>query len=299
MFIIQSGRVEIQTMRNNQTSTLGVLGPGSMFGEMALIDRAPRSATAVAEEKTTCLEISQMLFQKNLNAIPKWMRSFFSIIVERLRIANSKTTTVSEVDIRRQIVLLVNSALKGLSPDRLGEISCTWKLLVSDIALMLQVPEDTVDQVLHRIITAHLASSKLSDDGLRLFIVPDRDQFQEFANYCAARLRENHGKALPEEFSRQQAHHMELLRYIQIVMQDELWPQDIDLQILDLRFRELNQADLKDYDTELKTLKTEGVYDSRLQSDGSTVYSFHKEIITDLIRSQERLEAYEQVETAE
>ncbi|HPA72406.1 MAG TPA: cyclic nucleotide-binding domain-containing protein, partial [Spirochaetota bacterium] len=47
-YFIQSGRVKIVKIVNNTEKTLDVLKPGDVFGEMAILENSPRSATAIA-----------------------------------------------------------------------------------------------------------------------------------------------------------------------------------------------------------------------------------------------------------
>ncbi|MDP2400476.1 MAG: cyclic nucleotide-binding domain-containing protein, partial [Actinomycetota bacterium] len=58
-YLILEGRVEI--LRDNQS--LGAFGPGDFFGEMSLLDHAPRSATIRALEPATCLMLSSWDFK--------------------------------------------------------------------------------------------------------------------------------------------------------------------------------------------------------------------------------------------
>ena len=51
MYIIKSGVVDIhQTSKNGMSQNLATLGEGDFFGEMALLDEAPRAASAVAQD---------------------------------------------------------------------------------------------------------------------------------------------------------------------------------------------------------------------------------------------------------
>lgn len=62
MFIIVTGRVEISCQENNIKHTLTTLKQFDYFGEMALLDDNPRSATATALEKTICLSLNREAF---------------------------------------------------------------------------------------------------------------------------------------------------------------------------------------------------------------------------------------------
>lgn len=57
MYIIYSGRVDLMLERaeGGGETSLANFGPGDFFGEMALIDGAPRSAAAIAAEDNTRL----------------------------------------------------------------------------------------------------------------------------------------------------------------------------------------------------------------------------------------------------
>ncbi len=64
LYIVDSGEVRISAVvGQNQARTLATIGPGDYFGEMAVLDSAPRSATATAETatKTTFLARDKFL----------------------------------------------------------------------------------------------------------------------------------------------------------------------------------------------------------------------------------------------
>ncbi len=53
-YIIESGEVEILVQRDGQLIQIGTRGPGSLLGEMAIIDDKPRTATVRALEDCDC-----------------------------------------------------------------------------------------------------------------------------------------------------------------------------------------------------------------------------------------------------
>lgn len=57
MYVVQSGAVRISKRVGGQDKLLAVLGPGEFFGEMAILNGKPRTATATATEPTRCLVI--------------------------------------------------------------------------------------------------------------------------------------------------------------------------------------------------------------------------------------------------
>ena len=66
-YIILNGTVEVwKNYKSPQQDLLAVCGPGESFGELALIDDYPRSATIVAQVSTTLLVITRRDFRKVL-----------------------------------------------------------------------------------------------------------------------------------------------------------------------------------------------------------------------------------------
>jgi CRP-like cAMP-binding protein len=62
MYVIQSGRVRVVKSVGGRSLALAVLGPGDFFGEMALLEGQPRSATAVVAEASRILELDEQAF---------------------------------------------------------------------------------------------------------------------------------------------------------------------------------------------------------------------------------------------
>lgn len=79
-FLIQAGQVSIQ--RNDQE--LALLGPGRIFGELALLRSQGRTGAAVAVGQTTCEVIRRDDFTQALAAMPPILRSLTKIYVEML-----------------------------------------------------------------------------------------------------------------------------------------------------------------------------------------------------------------------
>jgi CRP-like cAMP-binding protein len=66
-YLIQSGKIEIfKALADGREKSLAILGPGRLFGEMALIDFLPRMASARAAEQTTLVLVSNEILQKSL-----------------------------------------------------------------------------------------------------------------------------------------------------------------------------------------------------------------------------------------
>jgi CRP/FNR family cyclic AMP-dependent transcriptional regulator len=85
LFIVQSGEIEIR-LGNRVLETLPQY---SIFGEMALIDTAPRSATAVAVTDVKLVSVSEKQFLFLISNTPYFALNVMRIMARRLRTANS------------------------------------------------------------------------------------------------------------------------------------------------------------------------------------------------------------------
>ncbi len=68
----------------------------AMFGEMAIIDENPRSASIQAVVPTVCTVITRKVFEEQLRHIPPWMVGMIKILVMRLREANDRLRNIIE-----------------------------------------------------------------------------------------------------------------------------------------------------------------------------------------------------------
>jgi CRP/FNR family transcriptional regulator, cyclic AMP receptor protein len=72
---------------------VATLGTGQYFGEMALLDRGPRSATVVAETPMRLLVIGQREFSALLDEVPMLAHKLLAAMAARLREADTKATS--------------------------------------------------------------------------------------------------------------------------------------------------------------------------------------------------------------
>jgi CRP-like cAMP-binding protein len=85
-FLIVSGQASVK--RNNRK--VATLGPGQYFGELALLDRRPRSASVTSDTDMTLLVLGQRQFNGILDSVPPLSRKLLSATATRLREADNK-----------------------------------------------------------------------------------------------------------------------------------------------------------------------------------------------------------------
>ncbi|MCL1833597.1 MAG: cyclic nucleotide-binding domain-containing protein, partial [Leptospirales bacterium] len=83
LFIIQEGKVKITKIMKDEV-LLAVLKTGDIFGEMALLDNKPRSASAISYEEVTVLAVNKSNFEGMVQAQPQLATKLIQLLSERI-----------------------------------------------------------------------------------------------------------------------------------------------------------------------------------------------------------------------
>jgi CRP/FNR family transcriptional regulator, cyclic AMP receptor protein len=81
MYVVSSGSVGLSIGDRH----LETVGPGGLFGEMAVIEREPRSGTAIAETDTTLVSIDKRRFWFLVQETPYFAEIVMRVMAARLR----------------------------------------------------------------------------------------------------------------------------------------------------------------------------------------------------------------------
>lgn len=84
MYVVKSGDVDIMV----GDKVLATVGPGGIFGEMALVDGDPRSANAVARSQCEVVPVDERAFTFLISETPHFALQVMRTLVERLRRMN-------------------------------------------------------------------------------------------------------------------------------------------------------------------------------------------------------------------
>lgn len=86
MYVVLEGVIEVRIGNR----VLETVQPGGVFGEMALIDPAPRSATAVAQCGCRLAVVDEELYLRTVQQTPMFALEMMRVLVTRLRKADRK-----------------------------------------------------------------------------------------------------------------------------------------------------------------------------------------------------------------
>ncbi|MFQ5660728.1 MAG: EAL domain-containing protein [Gammaproteobacteria bacterium] len=100
-YLIESGAVKVSAIRGKKSLNIGTLGKGELFGEVALIDTQPRTASVTAIKKTRVVRINRELLDAKLAHADPVVEHLLRLILKRFRhtherlLANGRSTPES------------------------------------------------------------------------------------------------------------------------------------------------------------------------------------------------------------
>jgi len=122
---------------------LGMLGVGAHFGELALIDGAPRSAHVIAMEDSTLLVLRREDFRRRLEESPLVAWSLLAELSLRLRRADEKISSLVLLDVPGRIArMLLDAADEG------GSLKIEKALTHQTIAHVIGASRETVSRAM-------------------------------------------------------------------------------------------------------------------------------------------------------
>jgi CRP/FNR family transcriptional regulator, cyclic AMP receptor protein len=139
----------VVTSPSGEERIIAILGPSAVVGELAMIDRLPRSASVVALRDSVLRFISREAFEKRVNEHPETYQTLVAILASRLRQANEALAADSFLTVKARVAraLLELAELIGTAsgPRR---IVLDEKISHADLAAMADVARENVSRVL-------------------------------------------------------------------------------------------------------------------------------------------------------
>lgn len=169
-FMILEGRIKVTILGDDGREViLSLLGPGDFFGEMALLDNEPRSATAIAVEDSELLSLHRTDFQGVLADNKSITVGLIRVLTSRLRRANHQISTLALLDVygrvARVIVDMAREEGRRLKDGRIAFRRATHQ----EIANRIGTTRETVTRMLKDLERQGL----IHVEGKELVVQPD------------------------------------------------------------------------------------------------------------------------------
>jgi CRP-like cAMP-binding protein len=175
MYVIQSGKVNITKKARDVEKVLVTLGPGAFFGEMAIINQKPRSASAVVVEDARLLVIGPKTFDAMIRGNAEIAVRMIKILAQRLQEADEQIENLMLRDHNSRVVhFLAHLAAKGrhVPGGILVEVD------PGTLAQKIGLEAHQVSEVLSKLLRARLIREQ--DGALLIYDVNRLREFLEF-----------------------------------------------------------------------------------------------------------------------
>jgi CRP/FNR family cyclic AMP-dependent transcriptional regulator len=145
LYIIQSGKVRIfMSNAEGKEIILNEQGPGEHFGELALVDDAPRSASVMALDKTQVSIISRQDFRKVLGKHPDIALSLIRDLSRRIRLLSENVKDLALLDVYGRVA----KTLLGMAKDIDGQLIIENRPTQQDVANHIGASREMVARIL-------------------------------------------------------------------------------------------------------------------------------------------------------
>lgn len=137
-YFIHSGRVQIVKVLDDIEKNIDILNPGEIFGEMAILEAEPRSASAVACEKCVLLEFTRENFEIIMSGYPQMalmlLKTFTKRIYDQKRSFLTLTLDDESAKIADVFVMLTENLQRDAAEGVAGYPRVELRTTIEDIA---------------------------------------------------------------------------------------------------------------------------------------------------------------------
>ena len=153
-YLIQSGRVQLAKCVNGVKKNLDILKPGEFFGEMAILDNSPRSATCVAIGNVQCLEFNKANFELLITGNPQMALLLLKLFCKRIydQKRRFRILCIKDLQARLADVFLMLDEMNPVMNE--NEKQRRFNVTISDIAhwagLKADITRDEINKLIER-----------------------------------------------------------------------------------------------------------------------------------------------------
>lgn len=163
LYIVRRGQVKVVLIsEEGREVILSVMGEGSCFGEMAVLDEEPRSAHVIAMQDSTLLVLRRDDFRAQLRRSPEVSIALLRELSRRLRRADEKIASLVLLDVNGRVA----SLLLRMADDEGGE-RITRRLTHHTIAQMIGSSRETVSRTMRNLVERGVITVTRKEIALR------------------------------------------------------------------------------------------------------------------------------------
>ncbi len=180
LFLVKEGLVRIYTggRENGQETSVLIIGkPGDLFGELALVDGEPRSASAKAVEDTVVYTMARDHFNHHLEGIPRLAYNFIRQMSQKMRSSTTKMDSLANQSVYDRLVGLIYKLAIDYGKSRGELILVEISLNQTEIASLIGATRESTNRAMQRLKNEGI----LENDSGR-FIIYDMGALKDLAD---------------------------------------------------------------------------------------------------------------------
>lgn len=148
-YIILEGTLKVSIIQGNgRELTLALLGPGEIVGELALADRASRSADVTALEPVVLVWLDRGTFERLRRDIPGITENLLRLLARRLRLANAQLQAMATLDVHGRVARQLLTLADVLGEEIADGVRIPLRITQSDLAALVGATRVRVNEVL-------------------------------------------------------------------------------------------------------------------------------------------------------
>ena len=151
LYVILAGSVRVfVTSDEGKEKVINTLGKGGFFGEIAMLDGEPRSASVVANEETTMLAIGHRDFRAFCDRQPEVLWKVLATLTDRIRKIGDELLDMSFRDVPYRVLRKLNTLARQHGEQRLDGLRINFKLSPEILAGMVGANTERTSRILHK-----------------------------------------------------------------------------------------------------------------------------------------------------
>jgi CRP-like cAMP-binding protein len=152
-YLIQSGRVEIAKIMGDIEKTIDILYPGEIFGEMAILEEAPRSASALAVDQVKALEFNRANFEILMKGNPQIALKLLRLFTKRIYDQRRRFMILTLDDPQARIADVFLMLNEGQVQQNAEGDERIFEITMDDVAHWAGVSPEKAREVLNHFVT--------------------------------------------------------------------------------------------------------------------------------------------------
>jgi len=151
-YLLQAGHVQIVRIIGDLEKNIDVLNPGEVFGEMAILEEAPRSATTIALDEVKALEFNRENFEVLMMGNPQIAMRLLKLFIKRIYDQKRRFMILTLEDVEAKVADVFLMLAENQTVDTSAGESIEFKTTVEDMSHWAGIPAGQCREVLNHFV---------------------------------------------------------------------------------------------------------------------------------------------------